>query len=129
MLKFSGSSYLIGGPKVKCKFAFEFSTRPLIRDVFYEKSYQKEFRCEKLIEFLSSRVVAEPRAKDHPLALNKLRGEMSDGNSHSNKHAARNIPAAQYAFKISMIHCDLQVALRIAFRCVLHRCGIQDIHC
>ena len=28
-----------------------------------------------------------------------------------------------------MIHEVLQFALRIAFRCVLHRCGIQDIHC
>ena len=27
-----------------------------------------------------------------------------------------------------MIHCILQFALRIAFRCVLHRCESQDIH-
>jgi hypothetical protein len=46
---------------------------------------------------------------------------------HSNKHAPRNIPEAQDAFKVLMIHWILQFALRIAFRCVLHRCGSQDI--
>ena len=35
----------------------------------------------------------------------------------------------QYAFKDSMIHGILQFTLRIAFRCVLHRCGSQDIRC
>jgi hypothetical protein len=37
-------------------------------------------------------------------------------------------PRAQHAFKGSMIHGVLQFALRIAFRCVLHRAGFQDIH-
>ena len=48
---------------------------------------------------------------------------------HSDKHALGHYPKAQCAFKILMIHEVLQFALRIAFRCVLHRCGIQDIHC
>ena len=48
---------------------------------------------------------------------------------HSDKHAARCTQTAQCAFKILMIHEVLQFALRIAFRCVLHRCGNQDIHC
>lgn len=43
------------------------------------------------------------------------------------KHAPRHIPGAQDAFEVSMIHGILQVARRIAFRCVLHRCGSQDI--
>ena len=34
---------------------------------------------------------------------------------------------AQYAFKDLMTHGILQFALRIAFRCVLHRCKSQDI--
>ena len=38
-------------------------------------------------------------------------------------------PRAQYAFKDSMIHGILQFTLRIAFRCVLHRCESQDIRC
>ena len=48
---------------------------------------------------------------------------------HSDKHAPGHYPEAQCAFKVLMIHEVLQFALRIAFRCVLHRCGIQDIHC
>jgi hypothetical protein len=47
---------------------------------------------------------------------------------HSDKHAPGKIPRAQCAFKILMIHEVLQFALRIAFRCVLHRCGNLDIH-
>ena len=42
-------------------------------------------------------------------------------------HATRHVPAAQCAFKILMIHEIVQFALRIAFRCVLHRCRNQDI--
>ena len=38
-------------------------------------------------------------------------------------------PRAQYAFKNSMIRGILQFTLSIAFRCVLHRCGSQDIRC
>ena len=44
-------------------------------------------------------------------------------------HATGHFPEAQCAFKILMIHEVLQFALRIAFRCVLHRCGSLDIHC
>ncbi|KAL3772503.1 hypothetical protein ACHAWU_000065 [Discostella pseudostelligera] len=54
---------------------------------------------------------------------------LSGVQEHSDKHALGNNPKAQCAFKILMIHEVLQFALRIAFRCVLHRCGIQDIHC
>ena len=36
---------------------------------------------------------------------------------------------AQFAFKDSMIHGILQFTLRIAFRCVLHRCESQEIRC
>ena len=39
------------------------------------------------------------------------------------------LPEAQCAFKFSMIHEALQFALRITFRCVLHRCGSLDIRC
>ena len=38
---------------------------------------------------------------------------------HSDKHAPRDFPEAQGAFKVLMIHWILQVARRIAFRCVL----------
>ena len=39
------------------------------------------------------------------------------------------LPEAQCAFKDLMTHGILQFALRIAFRCVLHRCKSQDIRC
>ena len=42
---------------------------------------------------------------------------------------SRPKPRAQFAFKDSMIHGILQFTLRIAFRCVLHRYGSQDIRC
>ena len=48
---------------------------------------------------------------------------------HSNKHAAGISPEAQGAFTDLMTREILQFALRIAFRCVLHRCGSQDIRC
>ena len=48
---------------------------------------------------------------------------------YSAMHATGHIPEAQCAFKILMIHEVLQFALRIAFRCVLHRCGSLDIRC
>ena len=52
---------------------------------------------------------------------------LSGVHRHSDKHATGKIPEAQCAFKVLMIHEVLQFALRIAFRCVLHRCGNLDI--
>jgi len=54
---------------------------------------------------------------------------LSGVRGHSDKHATGHIPEAQCAFKVLMIHEVLQFALRIAFRCVLHRCGSLDIRC
>ena len=47
---------------------------------------------------------------------------------HSNRHTPTEIEV-QYAFKDLMTHGILQFALRIAFRCVLHRCKNLDIRC
>ncbi len=44
----------------------------------------------------------------------------------SNRHTSGEV---QYAFKDSMIHGILQFTLRIAFRCVLHRCESLEIRC
>jgi hypothetical protein len=41
---------------------------------------------------------------------------------------SEDIPQAQFAFEDLMTRGILQFALRIAFRCVLHRYGNQDIH-
>ncbi|KAL7458300.1 hypothetical protein ACHAWC_010983, partial [Mediolabrus comicus] len=59
----------------------------------------------------------------------RTRLQLSGVQGHSDEHALGHYPRAQCAFKILMIHEVLQFALRITFRCVLHRCGIQDIHC
>ncbi|EED88368.1 predicted protein [Thalassiosira pseudonana CCMP1335] len=59
----------------------------------------------------------------------EMQQRLSGVSGHSDKHALGHYPKAQCAFKSLMIHEVLQFALRIAFRCVLHRCGIQDIHC
>ena len=47
---------------------------------------------------------------------------------YSNRRAPVRITRAQYAFEDSMIHGILQFTLRIAVRCVLHRCASQEIH-
>ena len=54
---------------------------------------------------------------------------LSGVSGHSAKCTPRHILEAQCAFKGLMIHEVLRFALRIAFRCVLHRCGSQDIRC
>ena len=52
---------------------------------------------------------------------------------YENRYSERRTPAPRggvpFAFKDSMIHWILQFALRIAFRCVLHRYENQDIRC
>ena len=58
----------------------------------------------------------------------KTNWTLSSVHRHSDKHAPGKIPRAQCAFKVLMIHEVLQFASRIAFRCVLHRCGNLDIH-
>jgi hypothetical protein len=69
----------------------------------------------------------ERRREGHPSRRLHRRVGGDVGDKHSVAHASRNIPEAQDAFKGLMIHWILQFALRIAFRCVLHRCGSQDI--
>ena len=66
----------------------------------------------------------------HVDGTSKCTHEQSSGvQGHSVLHATRHFLEAQCAFKILMIHEVLQFALRIAFRCVLHRCGSHDIRC
>ena len=49
-----------------------------------------------------------------------------DKQTHQQTYTPREVQAA---FKVLMTHWILQFALRIAFRCVLHRYGSQDIRC
>ena len=47
---------------------------------------------------------------------------------HSNKHTWRNTIKCNMRSKFRWV-TNLQFTLRIAFRCVLHRCKSQEIHC
>ena len=62
----------------------------------------------------------------HTLINNKRRKE---GVSILKQACSPECQGAQGAFKDSMIHGILQFTLRIAFRCVLHRCESQEIRC
>ena len=66
--------------------------------------------------------------RDHNQTRPPNRVRSSGVHEHLTRHATGHVPEAQCAFKILMIHEVLQFALRIAFRCVLHRCGSLDIH-
>ena len=76
-------------------------------------------------------LVQQPRTITVRLATEAVKQEQwpCGVQGHSDKHALGPNHGAQCAFKILMIHEVLQFALRIAFCCVLYRCGIQDIHC
>ena len=91
--------------------------------------------CCRRSSLLFSKLVLEKNKTRKPSPcrrtslLNKKEGGRNEGvNWRSGRHAVGK-PSAQYAFKNSMIHGILQFTLRIAFRCVLHRCESQDIHC
>lgn len=62
-----------------------------------------------------------------PIFLIKKIGDMGL-NRHSERCGQGGNPRPPFAFKNSMIRGILQFALRIAFRCVLHRCENRDIH-
>lgn len=67
----------------------------------------------------------EPLAPSHA----RRRGAGRGGRVDAQADMPLDEPRAQVAFKDSMIRGILQFTLRIAFRCVLHRCKSQDIRC
>ena len=73
---------------------------------------------------ISSKLIFFSRKKNADIT--NTHGFVVGINRHSNRHTSEEV---QVAFKVLMTHGILQFALRIAFRCVLHRCGSQDIHC
>ena len=152
MLKFGGSSYLIWDPKldqhhlVRMIDAFHL---PNHLNVLTKQSIRITLSTETMLllpelgqpsAFLqahsgSGENVACFISWQHQVKLDQshspavnTRSTLSGVHRHSDKHATGKIPKAQCAFKILMIHEVLQFALRIAFRCVLHRCGNLDIH-
>ena len=114
MLKSSGSSYLIGGPKgIGVLFDAIQTVNTLHRDCLrvIEAPTQSSDLHRRL--FTSGGLPARgSKAAHSPQLLTRRPGlsggpaheEASGVNRHSNKHAPRHIPEAQCAFKILMIH-------------------------
>jgi hypothetical protein len=73
---------------------------------------------------------SSPHPPGRPLSLNPPKSGGSVGfRGDALAEMPEGKPRAQLAFKDSMIRGILQFTLRIAFRCVLHRCRSQDIRC
>jgi hypothetical protein len=77
----------------------------------------------------SSRAVTKHRARQSPSHDNKPKSRERVRFSDTPTGMLPGIPGPQCAFENWMIRKVSQFALRIAIRCVLHRCGSQDIHC
>ena len=115
MLKSSGSSYLIGGPKgIGGSFRRDTSRSTLSIAIVSVLSKLPRNRATYIV-VSSLRAACRHRgskAAHSPQLLTRRPGlsggpaheEASGVNRHSNKHAPRHIPEAQYAFKILMIH-------------------------
>lgn len=75
--------------------------------------------------------LGRPPPPCEPLAppQGRRRGAWRGGRVDAQADMPLDEPRAQVAFKDSMIRGILQFTLRIAFRCVLHRCKSQDIRC
>ena len=63
-----------------------------------------------------------------PTSENQIKVKRVRVHRHSNKHTWRNTTKCNVRSKFRWV-TDLQFTLRIAFRCVLHRCKSQEIHC
>ena len=156
MLKFSGSSYLIGGPM----FNFRFYLRTNYLNTTKKLSHNTEVSHYSM-SFITNYLASSPNLNTlmHPRSLQTQTHQNAKLRTHSltqssqlpqwKKHhdhrsnnttgewweqtlqqaCSQEYPEAQHAFKNLMIHWILQFALRIAFRCVLHRCENQEIHC
>ena len=114
MLKSSGSSYLIGGPKGIYRGSFRrgrtpHGTRSRLSNIHWlprnrgDGTVVSSFRAACRA---SSKAAHSPQLLTHRPGLSGGRAheEASGVNRHSNKHAPRHIPEAQCAFKILMIH-------------------------
>ncbi len=89
-------------------------------------------RCSLSQAFQRMRFTPKRRSAEPPFSIctwDVMSHVDEVNNRYSERRALRPIPRAPFAFKDLMIHWILQFALHIAFRCVLHRCENQDIHC
>ena len=116
MLKSSGSSYLIGGPKGIFWGSFRRDTKKVItlhRDCLRNTKLPRNRATYIVVSSLRAACRHRgSKAAHSPQLLTRRPGlsggpaheEASGVNRHSNKHAPRHIPEAQCAFKILMIH-------------------------
>ena len=86
-------------------------------------------QCHNITQYVMSCYVMITHTYTYTYTYWNGQDMLSGVRGHSDKYATGHFPEAQCAFKILMIHEVLQFALRIAFRCVLHRCGNLDIRC
>ena len=98
------------------------------RSGIWSETLHHRASCERRTSSLQPRKLSKELARPAPRARIKEIGGVR-GTTTLRQTCRRQKPSAQYAFKISMILEDLQFTLRIAFRCVLHRCESQDIRC
>ena len=98
-----------------------------------KKFVQRVFDAERNPTKSLFQVTTPLEAELHSLILNKREKSQSHLVVRSKLNTLKqtcqkDIPLARSAFKDLMTRGILQFALRIAFRCVLHRYGNQDIH-
>ena len=134
MLKFSGYSCLIGGPKRKISLALrhrETRLRSINTTTSRPPSVNRQFEGTIFggCYLLGAHSVQTDRLRP-ATTTHRLSGERwGCGGDKQTLQQAYSPREVQAAFKVLMTHWILQFALRIAFRCVLHRYGSQDIRC
>lgn len=149
MLKFSGCSCLSSGRIEKCLYIYirqeihtyiglpagRLGCRHRLQDnkPTYQVVALRRGRRSSLCASTDPRHSFEKRngvRRPGPILAILLVGEQNRGGAPTLRQTCpRPKPRAQGAFKTSMVHGILQFTRRIAFRCVLHRYGSQDIRC
>ena len=140
MLKFSGCSCLISGRNCNCVFESRDrdasgDDRVVFRRNLPSRRPQTGSPIKPLRFSTPSRRFEKTNPRERVPGPNPFRRNMNffeegcGGGAPTLRQTCRwPKPLAQGAFKTSMVHI-LQFTLRIAFRCVLHRYGSQDIRC
>ena len=137
MLKFSGCSCLTSGRKPKRRPARAFMEAKTSNEgmqpakVTYQIGTRLSLKGKQLPQCECFSADRQPNRQNRTARSNQLPiRELVEGSKPTLRQTCSwPKPRAQFAFKDSMVHGILQFTLRIAFRCVLHRYGSQDIRC
>ena len=151
MLKFSGYSWLIGGSngmklhqtyfteaQSVSKHTYQMcnltSLQPPIQYTAETEILHRKWRSRVVSKVSSSRCIynsCKRETNDRRQQIHSPTPKDSEdcGGDEQTLQQTSFPKEVQGAFKVLMTHWILQFAWRIAFRCVLHRCGSQDIHC